>query len=271
MKPLFYFTLSLVLTFGLAIRANAQQVGADAPNFTLQGIDGNTYTLSELRGKVVYIFLFGAECSFCRQSAPVTQSDIVNRFKDNENFIAIGIDTWNRSAASVINFRNQTGLEYPLLKQGGSMASAYGSTHDRNLVIDSEGKLAYKGNAAARTDIAAVVAKVQESLGTITTVEESSETLPNSSKLGQNYPNPFNPTTQIPFTVSESALVSISIYNLLGEKVADVTNEVYNAGNYTVSWNGAFGNGTTASTGVYIYRMLVNNRPTEVRKMTLVR
>lgn len=273
MKKFNIITLFAVLYFSMhTLQLNAQQVGAEAPNFTLQGIDGNSYTLSELRGKVVYIFLFGAECSFCRQSAPVTQRDIVNRFRDNENFVAIGIDTWNRSAASVINFRNQTGLEYPLLQQGGNVATAYGSTHDRNLVINSEGILAYKGNAAARTDIAAVISSIEQSLSTLTSVEGDLENLlPNAASLGQNYPNPFNPSTQIPFSLTTSATVSITIYSILGEKVAEITNQTYTAGSYTVSWNGSSTNGQAASTGMYLYRMLINGELVEVRKMTMLR
>jgi hypothetical protein len=139
-------------------------------------------------------------------------------------------------------------------------------------VIDSNGVLAYKGNAAARTDIASVVAKIEESLGTVTSIDDVSfETLPSTSSLGQNYPNPFNPSTLIPFTVSESSTISISVYNILGEKVADLINQVYPAGSNSVSWNGAFLDGETASTGVYIYRMLVNGQIAEVRKMTLLR
>lgn len=263
------FIVLVLMAYSLSL--SAQQVGNVAPNFSLRGLDGNTYTLSDLKGKVVYIFLFGAECSFCRQSAPTTQSDIVNRFKNNNNFVALGIDTWNRSTASVINFRNQTRIEYPLLLQGASVLNDYAITYDRNIVINGDGTLVYKGNAAARTDINAVVASVENALGTITSVNEPFETLPNTTKLGQNYPNPFNPTTQIPFTVSETALVSISVYNLLGEKVADLTNEMYSAGSYLISWNGAFSNGQTASTGVYIYQMLVNGKRSEVRKMTLLR
>jgi hypothetical protein len=73
---------------------------------------------------------------------------------------------------------------------------------------------------------------------------------PNSFSLGQNYPNPFNPTTSIPFSLQVGGNVRITIYNTLGQKVAEVANQVFTPGNHVVSFNAR-----ELASGVYFYMM----------------
>lgn len=69
-------------------------------------------------------------------------------------------------------------------------------------------------------------------------------------KLEQNYPNPFNPNTTIRFSVADESQVNLSIFNLLGEKVKELKNEVMKPGNYLVEFDA-----TQFSSGVYIYKL----------------
>ena len=62
----------------------------------------------------------------------------------------------------------------------------------------------------------------------------SSETSLDAYKLYQNKPNPFNGTTSIKFYVPESTEVSISVYNMLGEYVSELTSDIFNAGEHSV-------------------------------------
>ena len=62
--------------------------------------------------------------------------------------------------------------------------------------------------------------------------------LPNKFLLNQNYPNPFNPTTTIPFQLPKASHVKIVIYNTLGRKVAELTDQDYQAGYHTVTFDG---------------------------------
>ncbi|TNE74497.1 T9SS type A sorting domain-containing protein [bacterium] len=71
-----------------------------------------------------------------------------------------------------------------------------------------------------------------------------------SLKLHQNYPNPFNPSTTISFELPESEFVNLTIYTVLGEKVADLVSGERSKGIHTVRFDGS-----TLSSGVYIYRM----------------
>jgi hypothetical protein len=73
---------------------------------------------------------------------------------------------------------------------------------------------------------------------------------PISYALSQNYPNPFNPTTKIKYAVPFDGFVNIAVFNVLGEKVANVVNSVHKAGNYELTFDA-----TNLASGMYIYRM----------------
>ncbi len=95
--------------------------------------------------------------------------------------------------------------------------------------------------------------------------EEIDIAAPNSYDLSQNYPNPFNPTTKIKYSVPVEALVNIAIYNVLGEKVADVINSVHKAGNYEFSFDAK-----NLASGMYIYRMESGNY-VSIKKMMILK
>ncbi|MBA4311114.1 MAG: hypothetical protein C0417_00640 [Chlorobiaceae bacterium] len=78
--------------------------------------------------------------------------------------------------------------------------------------------------------------------------------LPKSYALNQNYPNPFNPTTNFQFSIANSQLTILKIYDVLGREVETLVNEVLNPGTYNVKWDA-----TKYSSGVYFYRLVVNN------------
>ena len=83
--------------------------------------------------------------------------------------------------------------------------------------------------------------------------------------LEQNYPNPFNPSTVINYSVANSGKVSLSVYNLLGQKVAQLVNEVKPAGSYNVTWNA-----TASASGMYYYRLEAGDQAL-TRKMMLIK
>jgi len=74
--------------------------------------------------------------------------------------------------------------------------------------------------------------------------------LPSEHKLFQNYPNPFNPVTQIKFDLVKAGIVRLSVYNINGQKVAELLNGVQNAGIHTVEFDGS-----KLNTGVYYYTL----------------
>lgn len=83
--------------------------------------------------------------------------------------------------------------------------------------------------------------------------------------LYQNYPNPFNPTTSIKFSLPEASMVTLKVYNTLGEEVASLLNEVMSSGTHSVNYN-AVG----LNSGLYFYRLEAGDF-VEVKKMTLLK
>jgi hypothetical protein len=76
-----------------------------------------------------------------------------------------------------------------------------------------------------------------------------------TTSLSGNYPNPFNPETTIRFSVAKAEPVTIEIYNVKGQLVRTLVNEVKAAGEHSVVWNGKDNRGSSASSGVYFYKM----------------
>jgi hypothetical protein len=91
------------------------------------------------------------------------------------------------------------------------------------------------------------------------------ETVPAEFALAQNFPNPFNPSTEIRFSVAEAGRVTLSIFNLLGQKISTVVDDEFAPGSYTTRFDG----GSFAS-GIYIYRLQTKNFVQD-RKMVLVK
>lgn len=81
-----------------------------------------------------------------------------------------------------------------------------------------------------------------------TTGIDSQNEIPTAYELYQNYPNPFNPSTKIEYLLPATSLVKIEVYNILGQKVAQLVNETKPAGLYSVEWNTK-----GLASGVYIY------------------
>ncbi|MEO8167817.1 MAG: cohesin domain-containing protein, partial [bacterium] len=88
--------------------------------------------------------------------------------------------------------------------------------------------------------------------------------------LTQNYPNPFNPSTRIDYQVPATSPVTVEVFNVLGEKVATLVNEVKEAGYYNVVWNGRNAANQQVASGLYIYTMRAGEF-TNVKKMMLLK
>jgi hypothetical protein len=86
-----------------------------------------------------------------------------------------------------------------------------------------------------------------------------------SFELSQNYPNPFNPTTTINFSLAKASDVTLSVYNLLGQKVATVINKYLASGTHSYQFDGS-----KLASGVYVYRITAGNF-TDTKKMVLLK
>ncbi len=98
-----------------------------------------------------------------------------------------------------------------------------------------------------------------------TEVNSNNIKIPSAYSLEQNYPNPFNPVTRIEYSIPKEGYVSLSIYNMLGEKVRQLVDEVKSPGTYIVDWDAS-----AFSSGVYFYNIKSGNYA-ESKKLTLLR
>ena len=81
---------------------------------------------------------------------------------------------------------------------------------------------------------------------------------PTGITLKGNYPNPFNPTTKIKFRTGNSRRVTLSVYDILGNKIKELTSSIYDPGEYNLIWDGTNTYGEKVSSGVYIYSLISN-------------
>ena len=86
----------------------------------------------------------------------------------------------------------------------------------------------------------------------INSVKSEFSTLPEQFKVSQNYPNPFNPVTKITIALPKEAYITVDIYNILGERVKRLVNNVLTSeGYHEFSWNGKNEHNFLVSSGIY--------------------
>ncbi len=107
--------------------------------------------------------------------------------------------------------------------------------------------------------------RTNSDFGTITAIRRDPAELPATFVLGQNFPNPFNPSTTIRYSVPKAGVVSLRIYNILGQEVASLVNREQTAGTYSVTFDAS-----RFASGVYFYRLTAGSY-NSVKKMMLMK
>ena len=98
-----------------------------------------------------------------------------------------------------------------------------------------------------------------------TEIIQISNNIPDGFFLNQNYPNPFNPSTNLEFEISKSGFVTLKVFDLLGNEVKILVNEIKPAGSYSVKFDGS-----SLSSGIYFYSLTAGNF-TDRKKMILLK
>jgi len=131
-------------------------------------------------------------------------------------------------------------------------------------------KLGYSETASKSTTVSystignPVNANVDFSIDEVTGVTQTSTLQPTKFMLEQNFPNPFNPSTTINYALNQSGIVTLKVYNLLGQEVRTLVNGFQNAGSYHATFNAQ-----GLSSGIYFYRLQSQNS-IQTRKMILL-
>ena len=98
-----------------------------------------------------------------------------------------------------------------------------------------------------------------------TGIGTNSDLIPTETKLMQNYPNPFNPSTVITFQLNKSSNISLSIYNMLGQKIANLAKGYFTSGSHSLNWNAI-----NFASGIYYYELRTDSQRF-IKKMILIK
>ena len=102
-------------------------------------------------------------------------------------------------------------------------------------------------------------------VSSVAAVEQTSPTVPAAYSLSQNYPNPFNPSTTIRYALASRGVVSLKVFNILGQEVATLVSAVQEAGSYQATFNAS-----RLTSGIYFYRLKAGNF-SDVKRMVLLK
>ncbi|MXY07991.1 MAG: T9SS type A sorting domain-containing protein, partial [Rhodothermaceae bacterium] len=124
-------------------------------------------------------------------------------------------------------------------------------------IVDGEVVVATHGRGVWSLDLTQVQTSVEEEAGT---------SVPTSFELLDNYPNPFNPSTTIGFKLAADSHIRVSVFDVLGRKVATLTDQPYSRGTHQITWDAS-----AVSSGQYIYRMEADDKLIAAKSMVLVK
>ena len=192
-------------------------------------------------------------------------SQLNNSFNES-GYYSVELDSMPQVSAGdnfyVVAKFTTTGYGYPVPVDG------YGPYTAGNTYTSSNGASWTEMGNATRPYEVGLRARVSTSL--VVSADDDGERLPQGFDLEHNYPNPFNPQTTIRYTLEYQADVSLSVYNLLGQKVATLVDEVRPAGEYETVWNGTDDNGQPVASGIYFYRLKAGDYE-DSKKMVLMK
>ena len=167
----------------------------------------------------------------------------------------------------------KSGDEYTWLTVSPFRGNVSGNSGGNDSVIVKVGALGVRNDFQIQDELLIEsdnnVAEVAVGVGIEVSVEEPNIS-PSRFELHQNYPNPFNPSTNIKFDIAQNSHVSITIFNLTGQKVSTLINRHLNIGSYIIIWHGLDDNGSQVPSGMYFYEMRTPSYQS-IKKLVLVK
>jgi len=212
-------------------------------------------------------------------------------FDDLEPYIGTGLSTFNYDPQANIGDDLDTTISgntsFTISVSVGGSANSYQWTKNGNDIVGAVDTF-YTIENAAPADAGYYVCRVTSSIvtglelfagsvfvevGTTGLIPEGEASLPEVFAIYQNYPNPFNPVTTIRYDVggvgagiSPPVQIDLSIYNVLGKKVATLVSEKQSPGWHRVQWDA-----TGFPSGIYLYKLSTSQGFSQTKKLVLLR
>ena len=171
-----------------------------------------------------------------------------------DNHGVVSVDAEMGAALVVI----EGNVQAQLLADNMEMISNFDGTNTRVLVYSLEGNSFSGDFLNANGEIVSV------ELGSADGATVNAKVIPANFELAQNYPNPFNPSTNVSFSVPYNSDVTLTIYNVTGQKVTEFSGS-YEAGIHTITWDAS-----SNASGIYFYKINAGNF-SDTKKMVLLK
>jgi hypothetical protein len=184
--------------------------------------------------------------------------------KYNEKF-ALGYNDNGHGRLNVVLYHLSPDNSSELLQVGLADLIEIPMTAHSDITADDKSKLRLSGARLATATAQSVPVKGIDG-----------PVLPGSFTLSQNYPNPFNPTTTIEFSIDTfdgtlgNKRVTLDVFNILGQRVATLLDDVLPPGEHSIEWNATNDNGQRVATGIYLYRLKIGDQ-SQTRKMLFLK
>ena len=128
--------------------AAAIHVGDAFPSMTLTDLDGENHDLSAKSGYVVVIYFMGFSCDPCVEIADALEGDFVTPYR-GDRVSVFAVDTWDGLAEEVGRVRDEAGVRYPFLLNGGALLDACDIEWHSFVIVDGNGTVRYVNQTAS--------------------------------------------------------------------------------------------------------------------------
>lgn len=161
--------LLLVVILGFSACQAVQEdysgiTGIKAPAFTLFSTEGQQIRLFDYKDKVVVLYFFGNKSPECKATTPALEEMLITPYTNRKDYVVLGLDYWNGEPAAVKAFKDETGIDIPMLLDAGNVGSNYKTFYNRIVVIDKDKNIVFSGTQEASKDMVAAKAQVDNLL-----------------------------------------------------------------------------------------------------------
>ena len=168
----------------------------------------------------------------------------------------------------LLNLRSSSDCALLINKTNGSVKFGFYSAHyidSENLrfIVDLKKKNSF-ANDGAKLAMSFQINDFQLE-SQIAELNADREAMPSIVSIKPNYPNPFNPSTIIPFEIRNQGMLTVKIYNLLGQEIKTLYNNWISSGYHTLQWDGMDSEGVGVASGIYVCRFQIDDSSKEIR------